>query len=51
MSQDIYRRRNQLIRDALEAAHQRVTAAGNDSGRVFAAVGELLFGSSPLTTA
>jgi hypothetical protein len=43
MSQDIYKRRNQLIRDALEAAHQRVTAAGNDPSMVFAAVGELLF--------
>jgi len=43
MSQDIYRRRNQLIRDALEAAHQRVTAAGNDPSKVFAAVSELLF--------
>jgi hypothetical protein len=38
MSQDIYRRRNQLIRDALEATHQRVTAAGNDPSKVFAGV-------------
>ncbi len=43
MSQDRHKKRNQLIRQALHAARQRIDAAGADPDAVFAPVGEALF--------